>query len=815
MNDGDTSPVVWIPRPIDDAIDLSAEVSALGLTPLVEPVMTINYNNTVPDLTGVTGLVFTSANGVRAFVRAAPDRHIPVYAVGLQCAEAARAAGFSTVVTAGGDVEKLAATIANDRSPEDDILLHAAASDRAGDLSGLLERQGFDVRRAVLYRADTIDKLPDSLIRRLESGGVAAVMLFSPRTAETVGRLLKNAGSDSAGIHAICFSQAVADKLSPQDWSAIAVAREPSRPSILQALNAVLPADTARSTESTAETVGDAKNRQKDGTEAPGTLTLSLDGSRTRDGSTLVNEKPEGASDIMNAEHVIEQFGGIRPMAQKLGIAVSTVQGWKTRNHIPENRWEDVRAAAASSGIDLDETHRIDETADTAEEPEQEAEGPWSDDQTDKPADSDDHDIASDKHETDTTETDTPSERPADEHHGDEHQADEPRPAASPPAAPPQAKATRSGSGGWALFLALIALAGIATRGYWGPAIDPKVEAHLTNFFGPPVKQQATAVDETIQTDLVRTQEVMATILQRLDTIEQGVGLTEGSEGDGNISSVALDAVKDRLAALESQLETAVTVSKDGNVDLAALQSALTALRTRMQALDEKADASIRTSRLDIDTFRDQLTAITNDLETANTYIKSLGERLLLLENTPGNPAISSAALVLAIGQLETIADTGTPFNDTLPGLRELAGDDAEILAIVDSLKEASWNGVTTLSVLAGRFDKIAATVDAAETATTDGDWIDESLAQLQSVVSIRRTDAAPDAPAATKAEAALARGDLAAAIDLVAPFRNADDEIAAWLDAAEARLAVDTAISSLRAHAVARLRALANDRKN
>ncbi len=50
---------------------------------------------------------------------------------------------------------------------------------------------------------------------------------------------------------------------------------------------------------------------------------------------------------------VIEAFGGIRPMAQKLGVPVSTVQGWKQRNTIPQNRAADVMAAAAAHGVDL------------------------------------------------------------------------------------------------------------------------------------------------------------------------------------------------------------------------------------------------------------------------------------------------------------------------------------------------------------------------------------------------------------------------------------------------------------------------------
>lgn len=54
-----------------------------------------------------------------------------------------------------------------------------------------------------------------------------------------------------------------------------------------------------------------------------------------------------------NAVEIIQRFGGIRPMATKMDVPVTTVQGWKKRNAIPENRRDDVLSAARSNDIDL------------------------------------------------------------------------------------------------------------------------------------------------------------------------------------------------------------------------------------------------------------------------------------------------------------------------------------------------------------------------------------------------------------------------------------------------------------------------------
>lgn len=58
---------------------------------------------------------------------------------------------------------------------------------------------------------------------------------------------------------------------------------------------------------------------------------------------------------IEDADKIIERFGGIRPMAAKLGVPVTTVQGWKKRNVIPGNRRADILRIATENNIDMGE----------------------------------------------------------------------------------------------------------------------------------------------------------------------------------------------------------------------------------------------------------------------------------------------------------------------------------------------------------------------------------------------------------------------------------------------------------------------------
>lgn len=65
------------------------------------------------------------------------------------------------------------------------------------------------------------------------------------------------------------------------------------------------------------------------------------------------NERTGEVQEGLDARQVIERFGGIRPMAAKLGLTASTVQGWSERNAIPAARRASVLEAAREQGLGI------------------------------------------------------------------------------------------------------------------------------------------------------------------------------------------------------------------------------------------------------------------------------------------------------------------------------------------------------------------------------------------------------------------------------------------------------------------------------
>lgn len=222
-------------RPEAESQSLRQKLQAMGHTVDAAPMLAIRQKHDTGDelraaLQGVTALLFTSANGVRAFADASPLRDVMVYAVGPASALAAQAAGFSRVVAAGGDVDLLAELVRARHARDAGALLHAAGSARAGDLQAMLQRDGYDVRRTVLYDADTAIRLPPAVAARFAAQGYDGVLFFSPRTAATFVNLAQAAGiaGGATVATAYCLSDNVARAAAALSWRRLQVARSPS-----------------------------------------------------------------------------------------------------------------------------------------------------------------------------------------------------------------------------------------------------------------------------------------------------------------------------------------------------------------------------------------------------------------------------------------------------------------------------------------------------------------------------------------------------------------------------------------------------------
>lgn len=230
-----------ITRPAEDAAPLVKMLKAQGHECVLSPLLSIVAEDAgAKDLAAhkvkdIQALIVTSANGVRAFAKADKRRSFKVMAVGDASAQAATSAGFKSVETASGDVDTLASLIKEKCAPKKGKLLHIAGSKVAGDLKGLLEKDGFVYERIILYRADKADRLSLTIQKEIRMSLIDGVLLYSPRTGASFVELLEKSGLKNHAKNMVVYglSAAVRSKIKDVAWKDVKIAASPDQDALL------------------------------------------------------------------------------------------------------------------------------------------------------------------------------------------------------------------------------------------------------------------------------------------------------------------------------------------------------------------------------------------------------------------------------------------------------------------------------------------------------------------------------------------------------------------------------------------------------
>lgn len=232
-----------VTRPREEAESLAAALAARGVAAVIEPLIEIRFRaEGMPDLAGVQAVLCTSANGVRALARASAERRLPLLAVGDATAARARAAGFASIASAGGDAADLVRLAATSLRPHGGRLLHISGDTVAGDLVAGLRAHGFTVERGVLYEAHPVPALSGGAMHALRAEAIDFALFFSPRTAAIFVQLATDSGlgQKCAAITALSISAAAGAALAELPWRRRQIAARPSQAALLEALDRLL-----------------------------------------------------------------------------------------------------------------------------------------------------------------------------------------------------------------------------------------------------------------------------------------------------------------------------------------------------------------------------------------------------------------------------------------------------------------------------------------------------------------------------------------------------------------------------------------------
>lgn len=206
-----------VTRPEPDASDTAARLQALGIEPVVAPLLVYELLPAeLPPAERLAAITFTSSNALRALeATGAIERyqHLPAYTVGDRTADLAEDLGFAMVTSASGAFADLVDLLAH--ASIGGPILYPHGREVSADLVRSLAPFGRSVTAVPVYAMNPLPQLHVTVADALKDGTVGAALFYSRRTAETFVKLTDGVigREQRSALGVLCMSETVAEPL--------------------------------------------------------------------------------------------------------------------------------------------------------------------------------------------------------------------------------------------------------------------------------------------------------------------------------------------------------------------------------------------------------------------------------------------------------------------------------------------------------------------------------------------------------------------------------------------------------------------------
>jgi hypothetical protein len=416
-----------------------------------------------------------------------------------------------------------------------------------------------------------------------------------------------------------------------------------------------------------------------------------------------------------NIEELINRFGGMRSMARKLDVPVSTIQGWKKRDTIPSDRLSRVIRIAKANNISL---YGYEVPANTSNENKQ-------------------------------------SSTQATENIGLLVSTVKPKLSSTQKQDP---KITLKSEAGLKFDMvkrsAITTVSILAILGGLGYFL-----------FGQNVKQVITLAENESELQS-RFSSFEATVTEGMNSLGEqmtGVAAAVGVErtADGNIILNNDLSLSERVTNLESRLR-----ASGEEIDLGQLISKFDNLTQTFQGQGGETADAMNDLKSVVDLLQGRIESLDVALAEAKTNNEEIAKSL---ENVSGRD-LGAAAMLLALTQMRSSLDRSQPFADDLAILQQLVGeDDPELTQAIEKLAPYAQSGVLTPEGLSTELKGVTGDILAAALRGENISIQDKVMARVGEVLSIKK-DGIPvigieEQVTIAKAQKALDAGDVSTAL--------------------------------------------------
>lgn len=283
-------------------------------------------------------------------------------------------------------------------------------------------------------------------------------------------------------------------------------------------------------------------------------------------------------------------------------------------------------------------------------------------------------------------------------------------------------------------------------------------------------------------------------------------------------SDAGLDALRARLEALE---QAAAQRTSPGQAADAAIAEQLTEFATRLDTIERRpagdvegsvardAELSARLAAMEsrlaaAEAAGEDAAALRSALATTQAEAGALTTRLATIEHQSADD-VRLIALVAAKAALAAASREGEALAHQLSDLRALLADSEPLAASLEEIGHFADHGALGYEALRARFPALTReVVRASAKPDADAGWVDQTIARLGNIVTVRKTGGALEPGSLderlVRAERALAESNGAAALEALETLKGGE-ALESYRTELKRRIALDEAVRAVDRH--------------
>ena len=215
---------ILLTRPLEDCHEMILKFKSLGNKVSHLPLISIEgLNHESFDYSDFKGIIFTSSNAIKFLDTKNVDKKINCFCVGAATEKKALSVGFQNVFAADGNVDNLKELILLNFNTSDGKLLYVSGEVVSSNLDQQLVSEGYNLKRIINYRANSIEKYDLNFIEKLKLKMPDIVYVYSQNSAINLLKVIKNYQLETHWMNTnlMCISEKTSSILNEIKWKKI------------------------------------------------------------------------------------------------------------------------------------------------------------------------------------------------------------------------------------------------------------------------------------------------------------------------------------------------------------------------------------------------------------------------------------------------------------------------------------------------------------------------------------------------------------------------------------------------------------------